>query len=124
MAHTFTLEEANAVVEVIRPLITQLMQVRQVIMEKQPAAWPILEKAAGNGGGRVASEIAFEFNQLDALVRKIQATGAELKDINTGLVDFRALREGREIYLCWKYGEDSIHFWHELDGGFAGRQPV
>jgi hypothetical protein len=45
-----------------------------------------------------------------------------IKDINSGLVDFLAQREGRDIYLCWQYGEDHIRHWHDLDAGFAGRQ--
>jgi hypothetical protein len=54
----------------------------------------------------------------------IAASGAELKDINSGLLDFRSQREGREVYLCWRYGEGEIRFWHDLDAGFAGRQPL
>ena len=47
-----------------------------------------------------------------------------IRDLQRGLIDFPALREGREVYLCWLYGEDRIDFWHELDIGFAGRQPL
>jgi hypothetical protein len=50
--------------------------------------------------------------------------GVELKDIEEGLVDFRSMRDGRIVYLCWRQGEDTIAFWHELDAGFAGRQPL
>jgi hypothetical protein len=65
-----------------------------------------------------------DFDQLDKLLHFILDTGAQVKDINTGLLDFPALREGHEVYLCWKYGEDQIAFWHEIDAGFAGRQPI
>ena len=65
-----------------------------------------------------------EFQRLDDLVHRILATGAEIKDLNSGLLDFRALRGGREVYLCWKHGESAIEFWHELDTGFAGRRPI
>jgi hypothetical protein len=47
-----------------------------------------------------------------------------IKDINTGLLDFLALKDGREVYLCWQYGEGDIAFWHEVDAGYAGRQPI
>ena len=50
--------------------------------------------------------------------------GGELKDPLQGLVDFRTLADGREVYLCWREGEDSIEFWHEIDTGFGGRQPL
>jgi len=47
-----------------------------------------------------------------------------LKDVDAGLVDFVGMRNGREVYLCWRYGEEEIGFWHELNAGFSGRQPV
>ena len=47
-----------------------------------------------------------------------------MKGVEPGLVDFPSLREGREVYLCWREGEDQIDFWHEVDAGFAGRQPL
>ena len=65
-----------------------------------------------------------DFDRLDKLLHRIFDTGAQVKDINTGLLDFPALREGQEVYLCWKYGEDQIAFWHEIDAGFVGRQPI
>jgi len=65
-----------------------------------------------------------DFEKLDALVHRIQGTGALLKDINMGLLDFPALREGREVYLCWQYGESDIAYWHEVEAGYAGRQPI
>ena len=114
----FTLEQANAVMQAIRPLISEIMAIRHAILEDRPRVWPVIERAAGNGGSKLASEMAREFQRLDRLVREINATGAILKDINTGLVDFPALREGREIYLCWRYDEPAVSYWHELDGGF------
>ena len=58
--------------------------------------------------------------QLEA----IQATGCVIKDIETGLVDWPALHEDREVWLCWKYGEREVGHWHELHGGLAGRRPI
>ncbi len=124
MPKYFTLEEANAVIDIVRPLMVEILQIRASILERQPEAWPAVEKAAGNGGSKIASGIALDFARLDTLLRHILATGAEVKDINTGLVDFRSLREGREVYLCWKAGEDRIRYWHDLDAGFAGRQEI
>src|SRR4051812_6318757 len=124
MTHYFTLEEANAAVDVIKPLMEEIQRIRQDILEKQPEAWPVIEKAAGNGGGQAASLLARSFERLDKLVHQIQDTGAVLKDLNTGLMDFPAWRENHEVYLCWKYGEQRIEYWHEIDSGFAGRQPL
>jgi hypothetical protein len=121
-SHYFTPEEANAVIEVIRPLLREILEIRQKILTMQSEVWPVIEKALGNGGSQAASQAAREFERLNDLVHQIQSTGAILKDLNTGLIDFLALREGREIFLCWKYGEDQLEYWHDLEAGFAGRQ--
>jgi hypothetical protein len=120
----FRLEEAIATLEIVRPLIAQIMEIRQEILARQPEVWPAMEKSAGNGGNKAASALVGDFERLQALVQAVQDTGAILKDVNTGLVDFLALRDGREVYLCWKYGEESISYWHDIDAGFAGRQPL
>ncbi len=119
----FTLEEANNTLAIVRPLLSEILEIRQVILGRQADLWPVIEKSLGNGGSRTASQTVQEFERLDRLVRQVMTTGALIKDINSGLIDFLALREGREVYLCWKFGEDQIRFWHDLDSGFAGRQP-
>ena len=124
MSHYFTLREANETLITIRPLMDEVQTIRQKILAKQPEAWPAIEKSAGNGGNRALSNMVQDFEKLDALVHRIQDTGALIKDINTGLLDFPALRDGREVYLCWQYGEGEIAFWHEVEGGFAGRQSI
>jgi hypothetical protein len=122
--HYFTLEEANAALEVLRPLIRDILALRDKILEIQPEAWPAIERSAGNGGNATLSRIAQDFGKLDDLVHKVLATGVQVKDINTGLLDFPALRQGHEVYLCWKFGEDQIAYWHEIEAGFAGRRPI
>jgi len=122
--HYFTLEQANTIVAIIRPLMGEILKIRQEILARQPEVWPVVERAAGNGGSKKASEVARDFQQLDTLVRQVMATGAILKDLNTGLVDFLALRQGQEVYLCWQYGEERVAHWHELDSGFAGRKSL
>lgn len=124
MPHYFTLEEANDALENIRPLMEQIQSIRKEILARQPEVWPVIERATGNGGNRAASLLAFDFERLDDLVHQIMDTGAEIKDLDNGLVDFPALREGHEVYLCWQQGEERIDFWHEKDAGFAGRQPI
>ena len=61
---------------------------------------------------------------LDAAIEEIQAIGVELKDVELGLVDFPAEREGELVYLCWQFGEDRVRFWHRRSEGFAGRRPL
>lgn len=124
MTRYFTLTEANATLTLIRPWVEEAIRIRDEVMARQPEIWPVIERAVGNGGNAAISKVFFDFNRLDDLVHRIQETGAIVKDISIGLVDFPALREGREVYLCWKYGEEQIQFWHEPEAGFAGRQPI
>ena len=124
MLRYFTLQEANQALTVIRPLVDEIQAIRQEILARQPEVWPVVERSAGNGGSQAASELIKEFERLDVLVHQIQESGALFKDINLGLLDFPALKEGREVYLCWKYGEGDIAFWHEIEEGYAGRQPI
>jgi len=124
MPQFFSLSEANEVLKVIRPLMDEVQTIRQKILANQPEAWPAIEKSAGNGGNKALSALVQEFERLDALIHQILETGVQIKDINLGLLDFSALRNGREVYLCWKYGEEDIAFWHEVDAGFAGRQSI
>ena len=124
MPKYFTLQEANEVLNAIRPLLDEIQTVRKEILARKPEVWPVVERAAGNGGSQQASKLVREFERLDAFVRQVQDTGALFKDINLGLLDFPALKDGREVYLCWKYGEDDIAFWHEIEAGYAGRKPI
>jgi hypothetical protein len=124
MPRYFTLQEANETLNAIRPLMDEVQRIRKKILEKQPEAWPALEKSLGNGGNRALSNMVQDFEKLDELVHRIHETGTLIKDINMGLLDFPALKDGREVYLCWQYGEGEIAFWHEVEAGYAGRQPV
>ena len=124
MPRYFTLQEANQTLSAIRPLIDEIQDIRQEILARRPEVWTVVERSAGNGGSQAASKLVEEFERLDVLVHQIQETGVLFKDINLGLLDFPAMKDGREVYLCWKYGEDEIAFWHEIEAGYAGRQPV
>ena len=124
MPRYFTLQEANTALETIRPLMEEIQPIRNNINAHQPEAWPAIEKSAGNGGNPTLSKLVEDFDRLDKLLHRILDTGAQVKDINIGLLDFSALRNGQEVYLCWKYGEDQIAFWHEIEAGLAGRQPI
>lgn len=120
----FTLEEANALLPQLEAIIGEMLSARQRILDKQPDLWPVLEKAAHNGGNLLASSVVSDFEQVRRSVRAITDLGVTLKDVNTGLVDFLTRRNGREVYLCWRYGEPQIAYWHELHTGLAGRQPI
>jgi hypothetical protein len=122
--HYFSLEEANAALDTIRPIMEEIQSLRSKIIARQPEIWPAIERSAGNGGNPTLSKLVKDFERLDDLLHRILATGAQVKDINTGLLDFPAWRNDHEVYLCWKFGEGRIEFWHEIDAGFAGRQPI
>lgn len=124
MPRYYTLAEANEMLTVVRPMVEELMEIGRRIRERRPEIWEMAEKAAGNGGSSILSKLLPDFDRLYVLLHRLQDIDVEVKDVSIGLVDFRALRDGREVYLCWKYGEGSIQFWHELDAGFAGRQPI
>ncbi len=124
MPRSFTLAEANAALEIIKPLMEKVQKIRQEIQTQQPETWEVIKRSAGNGGNPEMSRMVKSFDQLDQLVHRILDVGVEIKDLNTGLLDFPALRNGQPVYLCWKSGEDKIEFWHEMDAGFAGRQPI
>ena len=124
MPRYFTVQEANEVLNAIRPLLDEIQTIRKEILARKPEVWPVVERAAGNGGSLSASKLVREFERLDAFVHQVQDTGVLFKDINAGLLDFPALKDGREVYLCWQYGEDDIAFWHEVEAGYAGRQPI
>ena len=120
----FTLQEANETLNLIRPLMDEVQAIRIKILKNQPEAWPAIEKSAGNGGNRALSNMVQDFEKFDALIHRIQDMDVLIKDINLGLLDFPALKDGREVYLCWQYGEGDIAFWHEVEEGYAGRQPI
>ena len=122
--HYFSLEEANAALDIIRPMMDEIQALRSNILAHQPEIWPAIERSAGNGGNPTLSKLVKDFQRLDDLLHRILDTGAQVKDINTGLLDFPAWRNDHEVYLCWKYGEDKIEFWHEIEAGFAGRQNI
>jgi hypothetical protein len=124
MPKYFTLEQANEALKIVRPLMDEVQAIREKILANQPDAWPAIEKSAGNGGNKALSRMVDDFEKLDGLIHQILDTGAQIKDINIGLLDFSATRNGREVYLCWQYGEGDIAFWHEIDAGYAGRQPI
>ena len=120
----FTVAEANALLPQVNQVVEDMLDARQHIVQAQADLWPILEKAIGNGGSKKAGELLSEFSRVERGARALSEMGCILKDINTGLVDFPTIRNGREVFLCWQHGELEISFWHDLDAGFAGRQPL
>jgi hypothetical protein len=124
MPKHYTLKEANETLEIVRPILKEMMDIGEKIRARQPELWSMVQKSAGNGGNPELSRLLVEFDHLDALLHQIQDMGIEVKDLTIGLIDFVAVKDGREIYLCWKYDEGRIQFWHEIEAGFQGRQLI
>src|SRR5579871_5350361 len=127
----FTPAEANAALEHVRPLVEQLVAVRAEHIAAIDRQEELERKIRGNGGGIPPATLAEATEEVDALARRlaklvdeINEHGATVKDLDTGLVDFPALRNGETVLLCWQLGEDEIAFWHRTDDGFAGRRPL
>lgn len=121
----FTLEEANRLIPQMKALIEQLRQGQRHLRGHRSTAEAVAQKASGNGGGSEAGAYLSAYSQtLGHALAQLQAMGVVLKDLERGLVDFPHWREGREVYLCWEYGEVQIDYWHEIDSGYSGRQPL
>ena len=82
------------------------------------------EAATTNGGGTPGRQVGEAFLELRTSAAAFDARDIVLRDLDRGLVDFPALRDEEEVYLCWVDGEPGIGYWHELDAGYAGRRPL
>jgi len=120
----FTVEEANALLPKLQELLDDLALHRDALHDKAPHLEPILKSAGTNGGGRVGSEYGVEAYNLYLTIGRIQELGVILKDLDMGLLDFPHEREGRVVFLCWHPPEERVEFWHEVEAGYAGRQPL
>lgn len=120
----FTLEEANAMLPQLRHLFAAMKADRAVLQRLAADAKRASQHATENGGIQYGQPYAKALFQVMEHLETISALGVEIKDLERGLCDFPALREGRIIYLCWLLGEDQIEWWHDQEAGFAGRQPL
>ena len=82
------------------------------------------DAAKTNRGGAKANYQLIGNNKIQKLLDRVEEIGAFVKDLDRGLVDFPHLRDSQEVFLCWMVGEKKIGYWHDLDSGFAGRQPL
>jgi hypothetical protein len=127
----FTADEANAALSELRPLVEAMVEGKQALDEAQERRDDVAQRIAGNGGGIPPAELgALEAavdeaaKALAGTIGEIQAMGVLVKDLDSGLVDFPAKRDGEDVLLCWQLGEDEVAFWHGLEDGYAGRQPL
>jgi hypothetical protein len=127
----FTADEANSALSELRPLVEAMVEGKQALDEAQERRDDVAQRIAGNGGGIPPAELAAleaavgeAAKTLAGTIGEIQAMGVLVKDLDSGLVDFPAKRDGEDVLLCWQLGEDEVAFWHGLEDGYAGRQPL
>ena len=123
-AKLYTVAEARAILPEIKRLMGLAQAARGEILRLRPDIWPILRKAAGNGGNPATNDLFQEFLKLERGIKGMMALGIVIKDLDQGLADILSERQGRKVYLCWRHGEADLRFWHDLNAGFSGRQPI
>jgi hypothetical protein len=122
-ARHYTVDQANAALEWVGERLERLRAAR-VQLSDEEARTALGEAAPSNGGGEPGRVVSEAFLELQRTLGELQAMDVVLRDLERGLVDFPALREGREVYLCWEAGESEIEFWHDIGAGYGGRQPL
>lgn len=125
----FTLEEANAALTELRPIVERMVQHRRDLAAAQTRQRELVTRIAGNGGDMVPSDlhdlaetIQREADAISDCAEQISQVGAQVKSLEEGLLDFPAKRGEEDVLLCWKLGEDEIRFWHGTDEGFSARK--
>ena len=119
----YSLEEARAARPRVADLLATMRAARRGLTDEQARA-ALTEAAPTNGGGRPGRLVGESFTALRAAIVALQAMEVVLRDLERGLVDFPAIRDGEEVYLCWiEAEEEDIGHWHGLDAGLAGREP-
>jgi hypothetical protein len=128
---SFTPDEANNALDEVRPVAERLVAVRTRMRELEQSQGELVIAIGGNGGGYAATDLNAAQTELGSLadvalacVDKLEELGVVLKDLDLGLLDFRSVREGEDVLLCWHVGEEAVTSWHGLDEGFAGRKPI
>jgi len=120
----FSVEEANALVPELKRLWAAVRTARGTLKRLEADAKSAAEHATEGGGMREGCRYAAALTAILEQVQAVMSLGVEVKDIERGLCDFPHWREDRVVYLCWQYGEDRIEWWHDVEAGFAGRQPL
>lgn len=127
----FSVEEANKTLPLVKQIVGDIVRQFQIVSDLDTRLSAVMKRDAQKRGSDLYSEelahakaeLESEDEKLQAFREELEKLGVELKGTD-GLCDFPALRDGKEVCLCWRFGEPEIHFWHETHAGFAGRQPI
>ena len=122
-ARHYTVDQANAALEWVAERIERVRAAREGLTDEE-AREALSDAAPGNGGGPPGRVVSEAFLALRNAVNELEEMDIVLRDVDRGLIDFPAIRDGREVYLCWEEGEDRVEYWHDIDAGFGGRQEI
>lgn len=120
----FTLTEARSLLPELQQLVESLRDEASILFQLRPHIDRARDKSDVDGGSPYGSTYLTHAFSVAHILEQIEQTGVIVKDFDTGLVDFPFEYEGRIVYLCWKLGESDLLWWHEIEDGFAGRQPI
>ncbi len=122
----FTVEEANALLPTVQRLVAKIQRAHARVLRSQEAARLAAAGAQFGGAGMVGgADYVTDLMALSESVGNLETLGVQIKDYARGLIDFPAMREGQIVLLCWQLGEgDSVEWWHDMEAGFTGRQPL
>lgn len=122
--HLFTLEHANRTLPLVRRIVADVIRRYKRICALEERCQGPTPEGADATIDEFRRQYGMELEALRGLADELSAVGCELKDVRRGIVDFRALHDGRIIEFCWRHGEETVQYWHELNDGFHDRRKM
>jgi len=119
----YTREEARALLPEIRLWLKRLGSLRDTLEKYEQRVENLMRTSDAIGGETVNSWVR-TLAEIRHVLCEFQKRDIQIKDLSRDLIDFPAIIAGREVFLCWEQDEDDIEFWHDLDAGYAGREPL
>jgi hypothetical protein len=119
----FTVEEANAEIERVAPMLEALRSAKDRLLDDE-ARELLTEASPTNGGGTPGKQVGEAFLEVRRILVELTEAGIVVRDVDRGLIDLPAIRDGEEVYLCWQLGEDEVAWWHDVESGFGERRPL
>ncbi len=117
----YSRDEARALLPQVQDWLKRLVGLRDDLQSREQRLTRLMEPGRDLGGEAVNGWVRALVNIQDVLL-EFHRREIQLKDLDRGLIDFPAILDGKEVFLCWERGEDDIEFWHDLDAGYAGRE--
>jgi hypothetical protein len=117
----FTLAQANSTLPLVKRIVADIVRTHGLVLKCQAE---LERQTAARDQAATQSRLDQAVNHLEDYVDELSDVGCELKDYQVGLIDFVGKHQRRDVYLCWKLGEEKIGYWHEIEAGYAGRQPI